>query len=118
MTDIVICPSWPVSYGYNSHVKTVSISQAKNTLSALIDGLSSGEAVIITDRGRPVARLNAEATSPAGDADGRLTRLQRAAVISKRPSSPPIPEILQPPPHAQRRADIVQILVDERATGR
>jgi prevent-host-death family protein len=38
-------------------MKTVSISEAKNNLSALMEGLKSGSPVLIVDRGRPAARL-------------------------------------------------------------
>jgi antitoxin (DNA-binding transcriptional repressor) of toxin-antitoxin stability system len=40
-------------------MKKVSITEAKNRLSALIDGLKGGSPVLIVDRGRPVARLEA-----------------------------------------------------------
>jgi prevent-host-death family protein len=39
-------------------MKKASITETKNNLSALIDGLKGGgEPVLIVDRGRPVARL-------------------------------------------------------------
>ena len=38
-------------------MKKASITEAKNHLSALIDGLKGGSSVLIVDRGRPVARL-------------------------------------------------------------
>jgi prevent-host-death family protein len=38
-------------------MKTASISEAKNRLSAYIDPVRRGETVQITDRGNPVARL-------------------------------------------------------------
>ncbi len=38
-------------------MKVVGITEAKNRLSALIDGLKGGSGVLIVDRGRPVARL-------------------------------------------------------------
>ena len=41
-------------------MKTATIPEAKNRLSALIDRVRHGETVIITDRGRPVARLESE----------------------------------------------------------
>ena len=40
-------------------MKKASISEAKNQLSALIDSVKAGGAVLIVDRGRPVARLEA-----------------------------------------------------------
>ena len=36
---------------------TVGVSEARNELSALLDRVERGEAVIITRRGKPVARL-------------------------------------------------------------
>jgi len=38
-------------------MKTVSISQLKASLSAYLDHVSDGEEVLVTDRGRPVARI-------------------------------------------------------------
>lgn len=38
-------------------MKTASISYAKAHLSALLDRVRNGQTVIITDRGKPVARL-------------------------------------------------------------
>ena len=42
--------------GYGSQMKTASISEAKNRLSAPIGLVRRGETVQITDRGNPVAR--------------------------------------------------------------
>ena len=38
-------------------MKTISIQDLKNSLSAVIDDAASGETVIITKHGQPVARL-------------------------------------------------------------
>src|SRR6267378_1495429 len=52
-------------------MKTASITEAKNNLSALIDGLKSGSPVLIVDRGRPVARLEpATAGHEVGKTEG------------------------------------------------
>ncbi len=40
-------------------MRTVSVSDAKNNLSALLREIRGGRTVIITDRGTPVARLSA-----------------------------------------------------------
>jgi prevent-host-death family protein len=40
-------------------VKRASVTEVKNNLSALIDGVQGGSPVLIVDRGRPVARLEA-----------------------------------------------------------
>jgi prevent-host-death family protein len=54
-------------------MKIASISEAKNGLSALLDGVKAGETVLITDRGIAVARI--EPISTSSDATGRLDRL-------------------------------------------
>ena len=65
-------------------MKKASITEAKNNLSALIDGLKGGSAVLIRDRGRPVARLE-PVTADLDAAEGRLLRLVRGGIV--RPSS-------------------------------
>ena len=62
-------------------MKKASITEAKNNLSALIDGLKSGSPVLIVDRGRPVARLEPVATGDQSDQDGRRARLIREGIL-------------------------------------
>ena len=97
---------------------TASISEAKNRLSALIDSVKGGETVVITDRGRPVARLNSAVDESQTDAEGRLARLERQGAIRRPSKDVPIRRILAPPPSARRGADILQELLKERAEGR
>jgi len=58
-------------------MKRASITEAKNNLSALIDGLKGGASVLIVDRGRPVARLE-PVIERGEDQEGRLSRAARA----------------------------------------
>jgi prevent-host-death family protein len=54
----------------------VGIRELKNRLSSYIDRVRDGEEVIVTDRGRPVARLSAV------DADGdRLAQLVADGIV-------------------------------------
>jgi len=68
--------------GYNEHMEVatsrseVGIRDLKNGLSKYIDRVQSGEEVIVTDRGRPVARL-----SPLDAPDDRLADLVAAGVV-------------------------------------
>jgi len=100
-------------------VKRATISETKNGLSALLDHVRQGETVLITDRARPVARL--EPVVKAGDAgpdEGRLARLERAGVI-RRADRSRLGEIMRvSPPAPERGADVVAVLVDERRSGR
>ena len=49
-------------------MKTVSISRLKASLSEYLDHASGGEEVLVTDRGRPVARIVAARGSSGHDA--------------------------------------------------
>jgi len=98
-------------------MRTVSISEAKNRLSALLDQVKAGEAVVITDRGVPVARIEPVATR-ADDDEGRLDRLERAGLIERRGG--PVPEWLldEPPVPLPDGVSAVTVLIEERRSGR
>jgi len=96
-------------------MKTATITEAKNGLSALIDRVRAGETVVITDRGVPVARLEAMAAHP--DPDGRLARLERAGIIRRGVAPPPLDLIAQPAPRLRRGASLVEAVLEERRTG-
>jgi len=92
-------------------MKTASITQAKNNLSALIDGLKSGSPVLIVDRGRPIARLEPVITGDQGGQDGRLARLLRDGVVRPRAL------FSSQPPRATASASAVDALLEERLEG-
>jgi prevent-host-death family protein len=98
-------------------MKKASITEAKNNLSALIDGLKGGSSVLIVDRGRPVARLEPVTTAGAHP-EGRLSRLTRDGVV--RPGRAPLPRALiaTQPPHPAPGASVVAMLIEERREGR
>jgi prevent-host-death family protein len=99
-------------------MKKSSITETKNQLSALIDRVKHGETVLIVDRGRPVARLEPALGGDSEDPEGRIARLERAAVIRR--ARMPIPKdvLARKPPRARRGASISQALLDERMDGR
>jgi antitoxin (DNA-binding transcriptional repressor) of toxin-antitoxin stability system len=97
-------------------MKKASITQTKNGLSALIDGLKGGEPVLIVDRGRPVARLEPVTGGEEGGHSGRLSRLIRDGVLRPRRTSAPAAVFNTQPPRAG--ASAVELLVDERREGR
>jgi len=94
-------------------MKRVSVTEVKNRLGALIDGLKGGSSVLIVDRGRPVARLE-----PVGahepDPEGRLSRLVREGVV--RPSRGSLSRKLftDQPPRPKGGASAVRALLAER----
>jgi antitoxin (DNA-binding transcriptional repressor) of toxin-antitoxin stability system len=97
-------------------MKKASITETKNNLSALIDGLKGGSAVLIVDRGRPVARLESVTGREKEGQDGRLARLIRDGALRSRRTSPPAALFSSPPPRAG--ASAVEWLINERREGR
>lgn len=99
-------------------MKRASITEAKNNLSALIDGLKGGSPVLIVDRGRPVARLEAVQTAGRSDDVGLLERLVRDGIV--RPARTAFPKALvaAEPPRPRRGASAVRALIEDRRTGR
>ncbi|MGA8445232.1 MAG: type II toxin-antitoxin system prevent-host-death family antitoxin [Roseiarcus sp.] len=97
-------------------MKKASITETKNNLSALIDGLRGGSPVLIVDRGRPVARLEPVAGREDGGQDGRLSRLVRDGVLRPRRAGPPAALFSASPPRAN--ASAVELLINERREGR
>lgn len=98
-------------------MKKASVTEFKNNLSALIDAVQHGTPVLIVDRGRPVARLDA-VHDAAGDDEGRLARLVRDGIL--RPARGALPKGLlgTKPPRASKGASAVGALLDERRSGR
>jgi prevent-host-death family protein len=96
-------------------MRTTTITDAKNGLSALIDRVKAGESIVILDRGIPVARLEPVTADP--DPNGRIKRLERAGVISS-PSAPPPLELMRTaPPSAAPGVSVLEALLEERETG-
>ena len=97
-------------------MKTASITETKNQLSALIDRVRAGESVLILDRGVPVARLE----PVAGDSDptGRLQRLERAGILRIGRGAPPIDRLREPLPKLTPGFSAVDALLEERRSGR
>lgn len=66
---------------------TVGAFDAKTHLSALLDRVEAGEEIIITRRGKPVARLVSPATDSSAAADAvarfRASRLNAAATLDE-----------------------------------
>lgn len=96
-------------------MRTATITEAKNGLSALIDRVRAGESVVITDRGTPVARLEPMSSYP--DDDGRIARLERAGII-RRGTGPVALDDLPPAPRLPEGVSVVDALLEERRTGR
>lgn len=97
-------------------MKSATITEAKNGLSALIDRVRAGESVVITDRGTPVAVL--EPVSRRVDLDERVGRLERAGIVRRGPGEPPLDLIRTPGPRTGGAGSLVEAVLDERRSGR
>jgi prevent-host-death family protein len=98
-------------------MKKASITEAKNSLSQLIDYVKGGSPVLIVDRGRPVARLE-PVTGLRSDDDSRLARLVREGIV--RPARAVVPKALvaAKPPRSKKGVSAVLALLDDRRAGR
>ena len=97
-------------------MKKFSISDAKNRLSSLIDGVRNGTPVLIVDRGRPVARLEA-VSGDLHDDDGAMARLVREGVV-RPPRVPRRKPRLSGKRLPEARRSALRALLDERREGR
>jgi prevent-host-death family protein len=104
--------------GYYSHMKRASITEAKNGLSALIDRVRHGDAIVIEDRGVPVARLEPIAAPGSGGAQGRAARLVRQGVLRPAAGSMPKLVLATAPPAPTGPSKPSRLLIDERRSGR
>ena len=93
-------------------MKTTSISEAKNNLSAYIDRVRRGETVVITDRGKPVARLAPLEAGSKPHADAHLADLVRLGIV--RPPLKPSPVRLSRPVKLRKSLDVVGLVSEER----
>jgi antitoxin (DNA-binding transcriptional repressor) of toxin-antitoxin stability system len=98
-------------------MKKASITEARNNLSALIDGLKNGSAVLIMDRGRPVARLEPVATEATGW-DERIVRLVREGLVRPRRKSLSRAFFRAELPQSREGASVLEALLGERREGR
>jgi prevent-host-death family protein len=99
-------------------MRRATITEAKNQLSALIDRVQHGETIVITDRGRPVARLVSALTGAAQDPEGRLARLARRGGLRRATAPPPRAVIARKLPAMKGSAGVVEALLEERREGR
>lgn len=98
-------------------MKTTSISNAKNQLSALIDLVRKGETVIITDRDQPVAQLAPLSTEQRDDGS-RLAELERSGLVRRGRGAGSRNFLKKLPPMPVTHADVLGALLADRDEGR
>jgi prevent-host-death family protein len=105
-----------MSDGYYISMKTATLTETKNRLSALIARVRRGETILILDRGRPVAKL-APVPNDATDAGSRLNALERAGIL-KRGNQKRDVALAKDPPSARKGASILRALLESRREDR
>ena len=98
-------------------MKTASVSETKNNLSAILRQVREGESYLIVDRGTPVARLDPVAAETRG-ADQRRADLESKGIL-RRGRGKVRREILDtPPPRLPGKLSALEVLLKEREEGR
>jgi prevent-host-death family protein len=96
-------------------MKKASVSELKTSLSEYLLGVKNGEEVLVTERGRPVARLIPALGAESGGE--RKRRLIRAGVL--RAGSGRLPsDLLKPSPVGDPEGKTLRGLLEERRSGR
>lgn len=96
-------------------MKTATITEAKNGLSALIDRVKAGESIVITDRGKPVAVL--EGIAQEIDWNAKLASLERRGLIRRPARQLDVEAFLKLPRANVGAVDVVKMILEERESG-
>ena len=99
-------------------MKTASISETKNRLSAYIDLVRKGESVLITDRDVPVARLEPLAPGLRASDEALLSNLERKGVIKRARLQPGKSYLKSLPPAPRVKGGLLQALIADREEDR
>ncbi|KAB2961349.1 MAG: type II toxin-antitoxin system prevent-host-death family antitoxin [Thermoanaerobaculia bacterium] len=97
-------------------MKRHSVSEVKNSLSAVLARVRAGATIVIEDRGVPVARIQPLAGS--ADAEGRAARLVRAGLARPPGATDADPVLRGKLPRLRGRTALSAQLVEERRAGR
>ena len=97
-------------------MKKASISEAKNSFSALLDRVRQGRSIVIEDRGVPVARL--EPIAGRLDPEGRVARLERQGLLRSPRRALPKNWLESRPPRLLKNRRASDIVLEERREGR
>lgn len=100
-------------------MKTVTITELKNRLSALLDLVRNGSTIIVLDRNQPIAKLTSAVDNENSEASNRLLRLERAGLIRRGTKIRNLAQLLDTPaPKPSKKESLVQIFLEERRASR
>lgn len=95
-------------------MEKTNISNLKNRLSEYLKKVRAGETVLVLDRNRPIARI--EAVGGRAAADERLSRLEAAGLVRGPTRALPRKILDEDPPRT--RQSVLTALLEERSEGR
>ena len=96
-------------------MKTTGIAELKANLSRYVDRVKGGQEIVITERGRPVAKLVPLRLTERGES--RRQRLARAGLVQLG-SGRIRPSLLRVPRGSMLGRGVLRALLAERAAGR
>lgn len=96
-------------------MKRVPITSLKARLSEYLEAVKAGEEVVVTDRGRPVAKLIP--MTGEGQEDARIAELVKAG-LARLPIAPLADDFWILPRPADPEGRALQFLLEERRNGR
>jgi len=99
-------------------MKSVSITYAKNHLSSVVKMVREGTPVLLTDYGKPVARLEPVGISDQGTSEGLLNDLEKKGLIRKGRKSLPLEFWKSAPVSIPGDSSVIKVLIEERESGR
>ncbi len=100
-------------------MKTASVTETKNQLSAILEQVREGETYLILDRGKPVARLEPVRGGESKDSDeARLADLERRGLIRRGKGKIPREFFETPPVKLPKGVSVLAYLLEERREGR
>jgi len=97
-------------------MRTATITEVKNGLSAVIDRVREGETVLVTDRGVPVARI--EPVRAADEPAGRRAKLHRAGLVRPASRALDVRTLWAPRPRLPTGVSAVAAVEEERRESR
>jgi len=99
-------------------MKTLSITYAKNHLSALIREIQHGGSILVTDYGKPVARMEPVNIGDQGVGEGALTDLEKRGLIRRARRRLPRGFWEASPVHTSDGSSVMEACLQERENGR
>ncbi|MGK2931675.1 MAG: type II toxin-antitoxin system Phd/YefM family antitoxin [Solirubrobacterales bacterium] len=95
-------------------MRMIGVAELKSKLSEYLAQVKAGEEIVVTEHGRPVAKL----VKASPDADDGLDDLVRRGIV-KRGSGEPIPDSFFDAPRPKSKgASVTEALIEERRSGR